>query len=98
MGQTLNTASEMNGYVLTDKATWLTFKHRGRLEILVRGDPRLHNPYAAILVNPNKHSHVKAAAGGEFITWLRSPAGQRAIGSLTRGGEQLFTPNATPDP
>lgn len=98
MGQTLNTAAEMNAYVLADEATWLAFKHPADLEILVRGDPRLHNPYAAILVNPQKHPHVKAKAGAEFIAWLRSPAGQSAIGSLTRGDAQLFTPDATPDP
>ena len=94
MGQTLNTAAEMDAYVLSDKATWLSFKNRGDLAILVSGDSRLHNPYSAILVSKEKHPHVKAKAGEAFIRWLRSPDGQRAIGSLERDGTQLFTPNA----
>lgn len=94
MGQTLNTGVELGAYVLSDKGTWLAFKNPGDLEILVEGDPRLFNPYGAILVNPKRHPHVKAEAGARFIEWLRSPAGQQAIGSLTRNGEPLFTPNA----
>lgn len=96
-GPSLNTASEMNAYLLSDKGTWLSFKNPGQLEILVQGDPRLHNPYAAILVNRDRHPHVKAEEGAEFIAWLRSPIGQRAIASLQHNGESLFTPNAKPD-
>ena len=94
MGPTLNTASAMEAYALTDRATWLNFKNRGNLEILSQGDKRLFNQYGAILVNPEKHPHVKAAEGQTFIDWLVSPEGQGAIADYKIGGEQLFFPNA----
>lgn len=96
MGQALNVASELDAYVLSDRGTWLAFQNPGRLEVLVEGDPRLFNQYGVILVNPARYPHVKREEGAAFIAWLRSPGGQRAIGSLTRGGQALFTPNAKP--
>lgn len=97
MGPALNTASATNAYVLTDRGTWLSFKNRGDLKILVEGDKRLFNQYGAMLVNPNKHPHVKAKAGQAFIDWLISAPGQAAIASYKIGGEQLFFPNASAD-
>jgi len=94
MGPTLNTASAMNAYVLADRGTWLSFKNRGDLTILVEGDKRLFNQYGVMLVNPVKHPHVKVALGQQFIDWLISPGGQEAIASYKIGGEQLFFPNA----
>jgi tungstate transport system substrate-binding protein len=94
MGPTLNTAAAMNGYALSDRGTWLSFKNRAELAILVQGDARLFNQYGAILVNPVKHPHVKAQAGQAFIDWLVSPAGQNAISAYKIDGEQLFFPNA----
>jgi tungstate transport system substrate-binding protein len=94
MGPTLNTASAMNGYVLSDRGTWLSFKNRGDLTILVEGDKRLFNQYGVMLVNPAKHPHVKADLGQQFIAWLVSPRGQDAIAAYKIGGEQLFFPNA----
>lgn len=94
MGPTLNTASAMEAYALTDRATWLNFKNRGNLEILSQGDKRLFNQYGVILVNPDKHPHVKAAEGQSFIDWLVSPEGQGAIAEYKIDGEQLFFPNA----
>jgi tungstate transport system substrate-binding protein len=94
MGPTLNTASQMNAYALTDRGTWLSFENRGELEILYEGDEVLFNPYGVILVNPEKHPHVKAEAGQAFIDWLVSPEGQEAIASYKVDGEQLFFPNA----
>jgi tungstate transport system substrate-binding protein len=94
MGATLNTASGMNAYVLTDRGTWLSFKNRGDLTVLVEGDPRLFNQYGIMLVNPAKHPHVKKDLGQAFIDWVLSPAGQKAIASYKIGGEQLFFPNA----
>ena len=90
MGATLNSASAMNGYCLADRGTWLAFKNRGQLKVLVEGDTRLLNPYGVILVNPKRHPHVKAAAGQKLIDWLISEEGQRAIDGYTIGGEQLF--------
>jgi tungstate transport system substrate-binding protein len=95
MGPTLNTASSMNAYVLADRGTWLAFKNRGELTILVEGDKKLFNQYGVMLVNPAKHPHVKAALGQQFIDWLVSPRGQEAIAGYRIGGEQLFFPNAT---
>lgn len=95
MGAALNTASATNAYVLSDRATWLNFKNRGDLEIVVEGDKRLFNQYGVILVNPAKHSHVKAKDGQAFIDWLISPEGQKAIGDYKINGEVLFFPNAT---
>ena len=94
MGPTLNTASAMNGYVLTDRGTWLAFKNRGELAILVEGDKRLFNQYGVILVNPARHPHVKKDLGQQFIDWVSGPRGQAAIASYKVGGEQLFFPNA----
>lgn len=96
MGPTLNTASAMNAYVLADRGTWLNFKNRGDLAVLVEGDKRLFNQYGVILVNPAKHAHVKADMGQKFVDWLVSKDGQAAIASYTIGGEQLFFPNAAP--
>ena len=94
MGATLNVASGMGAYVLTDRATWLSFGNRGDQEILVDGDPRLFNQYGVTLVNPEKHSGVRAAAGQRFIDWLIGPDGQAAIESYMLDGQQLFFPNA----
>jgi ABC-type tungstate transport system, permease component len=94
MGATLNTGSGMGAYVLTDRATWISFENKKDLTLLVEGDPRLFNQYSVILVNPKKHPHVKAKDGQAFIDWLVSEAGQKAIDSFKIGGEQLFFPNA----
>ncbi len=94
MGPALNAASASNAYVLTDRGTWLSFKNRGELAVLVEGDRRLFNQYGAMLVSPQKHPHVKASDGQAFIDWLVSPEGQRTIADYKIGGEQLFYPNA----
>jgi tungstate transport system substrate-binding protein len=94
MGPALNTASSMNAYILADRGTWLSFKNRGDLAILVQGDPRLFNQYGVILVNPAKYPNVKKAEGQAFIDWLVSPEGQQSIASYKIEGEQLFFPNA----
>lgn len=94
MGAALNTASALNGYVLADRATWLNFKNRGDLEIVVEGDKRLFNQYGVILVNPAKHANVKVKDGQAFIDWLVSPEGQKAIADYKINGEILFFPNA----
>jgi tungstate transport system substrate-binding protein len=94
MGASLNAAASMNGYILTDRATWIAFRNRRDLAILVEGDRRLFNQYGVILVNPGKHKHVKRDAGQAFIDWLVSPEGQKAIAGYRIGGEQLFFPNA----
>lgn len=94
MGPALNMASSANAYVLTDRGTWLSFKNRGDLAILVEGDSRLFNQYGVILVNPIKHPQVNREDGQRFIDWLVSAAGQKAIAEYKIGGEQLFFPNA----
>jgi len=94
MGPALNTAASMNAYLLADRGTWLAFKNRGDLAILVEGDKRLYNQYGVMLVNPDKHPTVKKELGQAFIDWLVSPEGQRAIADYKIGGEQLFFPNA----
>lgn len=94
MGPALNTASAMNGYILADRGTWLSFKNRGDLAILVQGDPKLFNQYGVMLVNPAKFPHVKKVQGQEFINWLISKNGQDVIASYKIDGEQLFFPNA----
>ncbi len=94
MGLALNTASSMGAYLLADRGTWLSFKNRAGLTILVVGDKRLFNQYGVILVNPEKHPHVKRVEGQAFIDWLVSPEGQKAIAAYRIGGEQLFYPNA----
>jgi tungstate transport system substrate-binding protein len=98
MGPALNTASAEDAYVLTDRGTWLSFKNRGDLALLVEGDRRLFNQYGVMLVNPAKHAHVKAADGQAFIDWLVSTEGQKAIAEYKIGGEQLFFPNASGSP
>ncbi|HXX83686.1 MAG TPA: extracellular solute-binding protein [Casimicrobiaceae bacterium] len=95
MGPALNTAAWMNAYILADRGTWLAFKNRGDLEILVEGDKRLFNQYGVILVSPDKHPNVKKELGQQFIDWLISPAGQKAIADYRINGEQLFYPNAS---
>lgn len=94
MGPALNTASGMNAYILSDRATWLTFKNRGDLTILVQGDPKLFNQYGVMLVSSAKHPQVKKAEGQAFIDWLISKEGQDTIASYKVSGEQLFFPNA----
>jgi tungstate transport system substrate-binding protein len=94
MGPALNTASSMNAYLLSDRATWLAFRNRGELAILVEGDRRLMNQYGVMLVNPQRHPSVKRADGQAFIDWLVSPEGQAAIAAYEIDGEQLFFPNA----
>ena len=94
MGPALNTASSMNAYLLADRATWLAFKNRGELTILVEGDKRLMNQYGVMLVNPEKHAHVKRVEGQAFIDWLVSAEGQASIAGYKIEGEQLFFPNA----
>jgi len=94
MGPALNTAASMNAYLLADRGTWLAFKNRGDLAILVEGDKRLYNQYGVMLVNPDKHPTVKKDLGQTFVDWLVSPEGQQAIAGYKIGGEQLFFPNA----
>ena len=94
MGPALNMASSSGAYVLTDRGTWLNFKNRGDLQILVEGDKRLFNQYGVMLVNPVKHQHVKVAEGQKFVDWLISSPGQGVIANYKIGGEQLFFPNA----
>lgn len=94
MGPTLNTASAMHAYVLTDRATWLSFRNRDALAILVEGDQRLFNQYGVMLVNPAKHAHVKRELGQAFVDWLISVEGQKTIAGYRIGQDQLFFPNA----
>ena len=94
MGPALNTAASMNAYILSDCGTWLAFKNRQQLTILVQGDKRLFNQYGVMLVNPARHPQVKKEAGQKFIDWVISPPGQQAISAYKIGGEQLFFPNA----
>ncbi len=96
MGPALNIASSSSAYVLADRGTWLNFKNRGDLAVLVQGDKRLFNQYGVMVVNPGKHPHVKAALAQTFADWVVSPAGQSAIADYKIGGEQLFFPNAAP--
>jgi tungstate transport system substrate-binding protein len=99
MGPTLNTAAAQDGYALADRGTWLSFRNRQDLRILVEGDARLFNQYGVMPVSPQRHPHGKAADAQRFIDWILSPAGQGAIASYRIDGEQLFFPNATqPDP
>ena len=94
MGAALNTASASNAYVLSDRGTWISFKNKGDLAIAVEGDKRLFNQYGVMLVNPAKHPNVKKDLGQQFIDWLVSPEGQKAIANYKINGEQLFYPNA----
>ena len=94
MGPALNTASALNAYVLADRGTWLSFRNRGDLAVVVEGDTRLFNQYGVMLVNPARHPHVKKDLGQAFIDWIVSEEGQRVIADYRIGGEQLFYPNA----
>ena len=94
MGPALNMGSSSNAYVLTDRGTWLSFKNRGDLAILVEGDRTLFNQYGVMAVNPARHPHVKAALAQQFVDWIVSPAGQAVINGYKIGGEQLFFANA----
>jgi tungstate transport system substrate-binding protein len=94
MGAALNTASASNSYVLADRGTWLSFKNRGDLDIVVEGDNKLFNQYGVILVSPEKHPSVKKDLGQAFINWIISPEGQKAIAEYKINGNQLFFPNA----
>ena len=95
MGAALNTASASNAYVLSDRGTWLSFKNKGDLQIVVEGDKRLFNQYGVMLVNSAKHPNVKKDLGQQFIDWRISPEGQKAIADYKINGEQLFYPNAS---
>jgi tungstate transport system substrate-binding protein len=95
MGPALNIGASTGGYVLADRGTWLSFRNRGELAVLVGGDRRLFNQYGVMAVSPQKHPHVKAAEAQKFVDWIVSPAGQAAIAGYRIGGEQLFFPNAT---
>ena len=94
MGPALNIGSSANAYVLADRGTWLNFKNRGDLAVLVEGDTRLYNQYGVMVVNPAKYPHLKAAEAQRFVDWVTSPAGQSSIAAYKIGGEQLFFPNA----
>ena len=96
MGPALNMAASLDAYLLADRGTWLAFRNRGDLTILVEGDKTLFNQYGVMVVNPARHPHVKAAAAQRFADWVVSPAGQSVIASYKIGGEQLFFPNARP--
>jgi tungstate transport system substrate-binding protein len=95
MGPALNIGSSAGAYVLADRGTWLNFKNRGDLAVLVEGDKRLFNQYGVMLVSAAKHPQVKTADGQKFVDWVTGPAGQAAIAGYKIGGEQLFFPNAT---
>ncbi len=94
MGPALNMASSIGAYVLADRGTWLNFKNRGDLAVLVEGDKRLFNQYGVMVVNPARHPHVKKDLAQAFSNWVVSPAGQASIAGYKIGGEQLFFPNA----
>lgn len=99
MGPALNTGAAQGGYVLTDRGTWLSFRNRQDLRILSEGDARLFNQYGVMLVNPQRHPHVKVAEGQAFIDWILSAEGQAAVAGYRINGEQLFFPNAAqPEP
>jgi tungstate transport system substrate-binding protein len=98
MGPALNTAAALDAYTLSDRGTWLSFKNRGGLAILVEGDHRLFNQYGVMLVNPDKHPSVKVADGQAFVDWLTSPEGQSTIAGYKINGEQLFFPDAAGRP
>jgi tungstate transport system substrate-binding protein len=95
MGPALNSAAAMNAYILSDRGTWLSFKNRGDLAIVVEGDKRLFNQYGVMLVNPQKHPNVKKEMGQAFVDWVISPEGQKAIADYKIDGQQLFFPNAS---
>ena len=95
MGPALNIAASTGAYVLADRGTWLNFKNRADLAVLVEGDQRLFNQYGVMVVNPAKHPHVKQADAQKFVDWVTSVAGQANIAEYKIGGEQLFFPNAS---
>ncbi|WP_310625150.1 substrate-binding domain-containing protein, partial [Limnohabitans sp.] len=95
MGPALNIASSTGAYALTDRGTWLNFKNRQDLQVLVEGDNRLFNQYGVMVANPAKHPHVKVELAQKFVDWVISPAGQTSISAYKIGGEQLFFPNAS---
>lgn len=97
MGATLNTAAGLGAYTLTDRGTWLSFRNRGNLDILLEGDPPLFNPYGALLVNPARHPHIRAQEAEQLIDWLTGPRGQAAIAAFRVNRQQLFFPNAVAD-
>jgi tungstate transport system substrate-binding protein len=94
MGPALNMAASAGAYVLADRGTWLSFKNRADLAVLVEGDTRLFNQYGVMVVNPARHPHTKAGQAQKFVDWIVSPAGQAVIASYKVNGEQLFFPNA----
>jgi len=96
MGATLNVASGLDAYALSDRATWMNFGNKGELQIVLEGDARLHNPYSVILINPERHPHVNAAGGQAFVDWIVSEKGQRLIRDFRIGGRQVFFPDALP--
>ena len=98
MGATLNIASSLDGYVIADRATWLSFRNKGNLKILIEGDPSLFNQYGVLRVNPKRHPHVNTEAARAFVEWLSAPTGQNAIGSVRVEGKQLFFPNYNSQP
>ena len=98
MGTTLNTGIGMGAYVMTDRATWISFGNKGAHRIVVEGDPKLFNQYGIILVNPERHPNVRAELGRQFVDWVLSGKGQAAIASFTVDGQQLFFPNAARRP
>ena len=95
MGPALNIGASTGAYVLTDRGTWLNFKNRADLGVLVEGDKRLFNQYGVMVVNPAKHPQVKLANAQKFVDWLISPGGQNVLAAYKIGGEQLFFPNAS---
>ena len=95
MGPALNIASAGAAYVLSDRGTWLNFRNRGELAVLVEGDRRLFNQYGVLVVNPARHPHVRAAEAQKFVDWVISPVGQKTIAAYKIGGEPLFFPNAS---
>ncbi len=97
MGATLNTASAMGGYTISDRASWVSFGNKGVIELLVEGDVRLHNPYAAIVVNPQRHPHVRVEEAQALVDWLTSARGQAAIAAFRVHGQQLFFPDVVRD-
>ena len=94
MGPALNIAASTGAYVLADRGTWLSFKNRAALTVLVEGDKRLFNQYGVMVVNPAKHPRTKVVEAQKFVDWVTSPAGQATIASYKINGEQLFFPNA----
>jgi len=96
MGAALNTSAAMSAYVLADRGTWISFKNKADLQVAVEGDRRLFNQYGIMLVNPQKHPHVKKDHGQAFIDWIVSAEGQAAIKAYQIEGQQLFFPNAAP--